>query len=196
MTSEALTDARDERLVILYRETHDETYYNELYARHHSRLTGLLRSFLRSHLEVDQPGVLNMVWTDFHQYCLSDSRLENVKAWLSTAVKHRALEQIRWHQRQKRGGGVGHFQLHNDFLTQEDSPIDHLLQQEMAECFKTAIKMLPEVQQEIVHAVYFQGNTLAEAAETLNLPIGTVKSRLHTALRTLRIKLEDKILVA
>lgn len=46
-------------------------------------------------------------------------------------------------------------------------------------------KLRPE-QQEILDLVYFKGYTQAEAAEELNIPLGTVKTRIRMALMQLR----------
>ena len=49
----------------------------------------------------------------------------------------------------------------------------------------TQIMQLPEAQRETVHLVYVEGYSYAEAAERLDIPIGTVMSRLATARRAL-----------
>lgn len=48
---------------------------------------------------------------------------------------------------------------------------------------------LPEAQQEVVRLRFVDGLDLQEIAEALEVPLGTVKSRLHAALETLRGKL-------
>jgi RNA polymerase sigma-70 factor (ECF subfamily) len=45
---------------------------------------------------------------------------------------------------------------------------------------------LPDAQREVVLMRFVDGMTLADIAEALNIPLGTVKSRLHKALATLR----------
>ena len=57
-----------------------------------------------------------------------------------------------------------------------------------------ALDDLPADQRAVVDLAYFQGKTLAEVADELGIPIGTVKSRLHRAfgrLRDLLAGLED-----
>ena len=44
--------------------------------------------------------------------------------------------------------------------------------------------------------VYLHGRTNAEAAELLGIPVGTVKSRVHYALRALRASVTDRTLLA
>ncbi len=43
----------------------------------------------------------------------------------------------------------------------------------------------------VVHA-YYRGNSIAEIARALDIPEGTVKSRLHYALRALRLTLQER----
>jgi RNA polymerase sigma-70 factor (ECF subfamily) len=54
---------------------------------------------------------------------------------------------------------------------------------------RAAVASLPEEWRSIVILAYYQGLTLKETAEALNLPLGTVKSRLHRAL----LMLHDQI---
>ena len=48
------------------------------------------------------------------------------------------------------------------------------------------LESLPEGQQEVVLLRFLEGLDLNEIAEALSIPLGTVKSRLHVALGTLR----------
>ena len=45
---------------------------------------------------------------------------------------------------------------------------------------------LPEEQREVLRLRFVDGLSLAEVAEAMDIPLGTVKSRLHHALQTLR----------
>ena len=46
--------------------------------------------------------------------------------------------------------------------------------------------ILPDAQREVLLMRFIDGMSLQEIAEALNIPLGTVKSRLHNALQTLR----------
>jgi RNA polymerase sigma-70 factor (ECF subfamily) len=48
-----------------------------------------------------------------------------------------------------------------------------------------ALETLPEFLRSAVALVYFQGLKYREAAEVLSVPVGTVKSRVHTAIMKL-----------
>lgn len=53
-----------------------------------------------------------------------------------------------------------------------------------------ALAHLPDLQRETILLRYYQDLTLAEIAETLNIPVGTVKSRLSIGLNRLKDLLE------
>lgn len=56
---------------------------------------------------------------------------------------------------------------------------------------RAALARLNEAHRAVLRECYFNGSTLAEAAQTLGIPLGTLKSRLSTALRHLRDQLAD-----
>ena len=75
-----------------------------------------------------------------------------------------------------------------DELTPEES---YRKKQEMQE-LRAAVRTLPEKMQEVIYLFYYAELSLAEIAETLHIPQGTVKSRLNTAKKRLREILEEK----
>lgn len=56
---------------------------------------------------------------------------------------------------------------------------------------RRAVYALPDPYREVVCLVYLEGFTCREAAEVLDVPIGTVKSRISGALRILRERLGE-----
>ncbi|MGH7144198.1 MAG: sigma-70 family RNA polymerase sigma factor [Planctomycetota bacterium] len=61
---------------------------------------------------------------------------------------------------------------------------------EEGESLRRAIAQLPEEQREVVLMSQIQGMMYEEIAQTLEIPVGTVKSRMHHALKRLRAILE------
>jgi RNA polymerase sigma-70 factor (ECF subfamily) len=55
-----------------------------------------------------------------------------------------------------------------------------------------AIREIGAEQGEVVHLRFAADLSYAEIAHTLGVPIGTVRSRLHRALKTIREKIKDK----
>ncbi|MCH8066690.1 MAG: sigma-70 family RNA polymerase sigma factor [Chloroflexi bacterium] len=62
---------------------------------------------------------------------------------------------------------------------------------EQSERVWSAITDLPDDDQRLIYLRYFLETSEAEAAESIGRPVGTVKSRLHRALKRLRRVIED-----
>jgi len=69
--------------------------------------------------------------------------------------------------------------------SQDMDPIEQFTLEEDSQAVRAAIDQLPESLRRVVLLVYFQGLKYREAAEALAIPVGTVKSRLHTAVARL-----------
>jgi RNA polymerase sigma-70 factor (ECF subfamily) len=54
-----------------------------------------------------------------------------------------------------------------------------------------ALRTLSEEHREVLVECYFRGSSVAQAAATLGVPPGTIKSRTHYALRALRLAVEE-----
>jgi RNA polymerase sigma-70 factor (ECF subfamily) len=54
-----------------------------------------------------------------------------------------------------------------------------------------ALDSLKPEHRTVLIEVYYRGRTVAEAADVLQIPVGTVKSRVYYALRTLRLAFEE-----
>jgi RNA polymerase sigma-70 factor (ECF subfamily) len=71
-----------------------------------------------------------------------------------------------------------------------DDPLDELISRERAQRLWEALGRLKAIDREALVAFYIQGQSLVEIAEALDVPIGTIKRRLHTARKRLRAELE------
>ena len=60
------------------------------------------------------------------------------------------------------------------------------------ECLRRALKALPPEQRTALELAYFGQLTQVQVAERLNVPLGTIKSRLALALRKLNVALSEK----
>jgi RNA polymerase sigma-70 factor, ECF subfamily len=56
---------------------------------------------------------------------------------------------------------------------------------------QTALARLSEAHRAVLRECYFNGRTIAETAQTLGIPVGTAKSRLSSALRSMRDQLAE-----
>ncbi len=76
---------------------------------------------------------------------------------------------------------------------QIDEPLDQLIDRERADRVWAALGRLKSMDREALDAFYIRGHSLVEIAEMLDVPLGTVKRRLHTARKRLKVELETSV---
>jgi RNA polymerase sigma-70 factor (ECF subfamily) len=76
---------------------------------------------------------------------------------------------------------------------ERDDPLDELIARERAQRLWSALEQLKPIDREALVAFYIQGHSLIAIAEQLDVPIGTVKRRLHTARKRLKAELEASV---
>ena len=105
-----------------------------------------------------------------------------LKNWLLTITQFTAIDRLRHERRQPT--------LHPDSIedTEESmlklSSSDALWQEGTA--LRLLLEQLPEEQTRLIDLAFYQGMTHTEIAEATKLPLGTVKTRLRSALQRLR----------
>ncbi len=70
-------------------------------------------------------------------------------------------------------------------------PLDALIARERAKKLWEGLEKLKPLDRETLVAFYINGQTLAEMAEAVDAPIGTIKRRLHTARKRLKDELQS-----
>ncbi len=78
------------------------------------------------------------------------------------------------------------------FVPDEEQPADaRIVEQQSAKQLRAAMSDLPKEQCALLELAYFEESTHSAIAKKLNLPLGTVKSRLRLAFSKLRAALEN-----
>lgn len=125
----------------------------------------------------------------------------NFRSWLLRIVTNTCYDHLR---SQKRRAAVSldemNEQAGNDLPltdeTVEDDPEAIILQREGFSGLMTAIEELPDWHRSVVVLIDVKGYDYQEAADILELPLGTIKSRLSRARATLRDRLIENGFVA
>lgn len=79
-----------------------------------------------------------------------------------------------------------------DSVGTSDRPEDRIQQVETQDCVRGAIEMLDDERRTILILRDFDGMDYEAISETLQIPIGTVRSRLHRARSELKIHLRER----
>lgn len=104
--------------------------------------------------------------------------------WLATLTRNRAIDVLRARgRRSKHDSTLAAEPPHEE---RSDTPEGNVSRAERARAVREAIATLSSDQREALELAYFAGLSHSEIAETLQQPLGTVKTRLLTAARRLR----------
>jgi len=109
---------------------------------------------------------------------------------------HNIYKKMRWlyvdrYRKQKNDPLFGAAQLYEEATTLPESHenADARLKREQAAHLQTAMQNLTVQHREIIRLRFYESKKYREIAETLNMPLGSVRSRLHNAIKSLRSKL-------
>jgi RNA polymerase sigma-70 factor (ECF subfamily) len=160
---------------------HQPAALTALHARYAARLHRRARRLVRHHEDAADlvQEVFLQVWRTAAAY---DPRRGSVEAWLMMLLRSRAIDQLRWRRVHQPGAaprpGLDHSRTAHDPLPVADVLTVH-----------RACRALPSGQRAVVELAYFQGLTCTETADALDIPVGTMKWRMASALDGLRAQL-------
>ena len=107
-----------------------------------------------------------------------------LRPWLMTVARRVTIDRFRARVARPLETGVAEIEP----LCEHADPYEHLLDRHM---LRAVLGGLSELHREALVHVYLLDRTVPEAAAALGVPEGTVKSRLHHALRTVRRLFEE-----
>jgi RNA polymerase sigma-70 factor (ECF subfamily) len=128
------------------------------------------------------------LWTTTASYRANDGQFVN---WLLTITRNIAIDLHRQKRKNERLVSLDEGQgSMTDMDHRSSLPEEAAIKEEARSQIRRAIRNLTGSQAQLIEQMYWQGYTLKEIAEHTQEPIGTIKSRLHQALRILRIHLQ------
>jgi RNA polymerase sigma-70 factor (ECF subfamily) len=107
-----------------------------------------------------------------------------VKTWLLSIAHHRILDELRARQRRPAGSAPGTVDA-LDLAAQDPLPDEALWREYQRQAIAEALAALPEPQRRALQLAFFADLTQEKVAEALHVPLGTVKTRIRSGLRSL-----------
>jgi RNA polymerase sigma-70 factor (ECF subfamily) len=173
--------ARLEDLLVLVAKG-DQPAYAELYERMSAPIYGLVRRVLRDPSQSEEVAqeVLLAVWRTASRF---DETQGSATAWVMTMAHRRAVDRVRSEQATAdRHHKFGQREVEPDY----DSVSDTVATQLEREAVRKCLEALTDLQRESITLAYYSGQTYREVAERLEIPLGTVKTRMRDGLIRLR----------
>lgn len=166
----------------------DEDAFRDIIAHYKNGLYAFLKRFLNHHDQVED--VFQETFLQLYNSRSSFDATKNLRPWLFTIAANKAKDALR---KQQRTAAISIGSLASpdemsfgdalDVIGSHDKiPLDALEQDETAMLVRQIISEMPENLREILILSYFNQFSYKQMAQMLSIPIGTIKSRLHTAV--------------
>jgi RNA polymerase sigma-70 factor (ECF subfamily) len=184
--------ATDEELLVRCRTNDDRTAFAELVHRFTPPLSRYLRRLVRN--EAAAEDLCQMTFLKLYTTRGSYDSRRPIRPWIYRIATNLALDSLRKAKGQRTvsleqpvgGGGPEQHRELVEFLRNRTPTPERLAENHEEEAWlHAAVDELPDQLRTTVLLIYFEGLTFPEAATALGVPIGTVKSRVHKALRHL-----------
>ena len=162
----------------------DEEAFSELYKRFSQVVYNLSYRVVKNKSDAEEvvQKVFVQIWNKAENY---DQGRGAVSTWIMNITRSRAIDKIRSLKKTRNNISM------DDTFLQFISPKGFIIEdaKEKREIIKEALSKIPPEQKTVVETIYFEGYTHSEAADYLDIPIGTVKTRLRLGI----LKLKDLI---
>ncbi len=168
-----------DELIVLIRARNQKAF-TYLYDNYHKALFGVINSIVNSQEEAEDvlQNTFVKIWNNFASYEEAKGRLYT---WMLNIARNMAIDSTRSkHEKIKTK-----IQSTSDTVYQKNNlVVDDTAHESIG--LKTILNDLKEEQKIIIDLAYFEGYTQEEISKKLNIPLGTVKTKVRQAILTLR----------
>ena len=186
--SSSFADCSDEELLALFRQGTIEAF-GTLVRRYEGELYGYLRRYLGDRDLADDvfQNTFLQLYTKIDKYEAG----RPVRPWVYAIATNQAIDALRRQNRHRavrlhaeadESGDTETPQLLALLESREAGPMEQLQIEERRQMIRASVERLPDFLKQVVLLAYYQGLKYKDVADILGIPVGTVKSRLHTAL--------------
>ena len=162
----------------------DHSALRALYERSH-RIVYTLAVRITGGRETAEEVTLDVFYDVWRRASDYDAVNGTVVGWIMNQARSRAIDRLRFEQRKKRV---------NPYAEEPDAGTaievhETMERAQLQNTLREALWLLTREERQAIETAYFSELTYAEAAERLNQPLGTVKTRIRSALTKLRTAL-------
>jgi RNA polymerase sigma-70 factor (ECF subfamily) len=182
------TQADDEWLLLRFRNHGDRRAFNTLVRRYEKPLFNYLYGYLHNRELAEE--VFQITFLRVHEKSKLFTEDRKARPWIYSIATHEAVDALRREGRHQAvslntehpSNENGRAQLGDMVEGDSPTPMEASSDLERAEWTRRAVIELPSHLRVVVLLVFYQNLKYREVAEILDIPVGTVKSRLHSAV--------------
>jgi RNA polymerase sigma-70 factor (ECF subfamily) len=160
----------------------DTEAFEAIYDRYADAVFGMVLRVLRDRAQAEEVAqeVLVEAWRTAPRF---DAERGSARAWLLTMARRRAIDRVRAAQAaDDREVRAASGQMTPEYDEVSEAVVTRLEAEEVRGCLET----LTDLQRESVQLAYYRGYTHTQVSHLLDVPLGTVKTRLRDGLIRLR----------
>jgi RNA polymerase sigma-70 factor (ECF subfamily) len=173
------TPTADDIVLIRRIEQRDESALSELYQQYGGLVYSIAYRVLQNSglaEEVTQDTFLK-VWNQIHTW---DAQRGKLTTWLLTITRYAAIDRLRQEQRRHTQSAISIDDLLNLIGSRDDTDWHD------GDLIRSLLRQLPVEQLQVIELAYFHGLSHGDMSKKLNLPLGTVKTRVRSGILRLR----------
>lgn len=160
----------------------DKHAFEQLYRQMRGKLVLQAKALLAGDIGAAEDAV-DEAFADLWSKPASFSAAGSAEGWLRRIVRNKAIDHVR---RSNKTNGQSPLDCAFQAPSLDRSPEESAIDQNSSHFLGQALKNLPGNQQEVLHLFYYVELSVQEIAEQIEVPIGTVKSRLFHGRQMLR----------
>ena len=174
--------SQDDSALLAYIAEKDQRALNTLYERYGTPVYSLALQVLRSEKNAEEvtQDTFMKVWNNPQQY---DSSKGRFISWLLTVTRYTAIDRLRAEMRQATTNADDLEYV--NVVSKTGIPEDPLRRD--GQLIRELLTQLPTEQATLVQLGFLQGMTHRELSEKLDIPLGTVKTRVRLGLQKLKV---------
>ena len=161
--------------------------FNEIIETNKNNIKNIIRLITKSENEDLEQEVYIKLWKNSDKYKEQGS----MKSWIGTIAKNTSKDYLKSAMVKNEQNSTSDEFVLTSIKDKKTTPEDRVLANERQKRIIKAIDSLKPKLRETIMLCEIYGYTYEEAAEKLNCPIGTIKSRIYNAKKELAEKLED-----
>lgn len=168
-----------DQLILQFQQKNVQAF-EKLYEMYHQSIYGVIHTIVKNEAVADEvtQDVFIKAWNNAAQYSAKKGRFFT---WLLNIARNAAIDKIR-----SKSFKDAQKNLDIDFSVYTTTTHNSLESQTNTIGIKTYVEKLTETCKTLIQLLYFKGFTQKETAETLEVPLGTVKTRARNCIKELR----------
>ncbi len=175
----------DEASLVALLKKRDRPAFEHMYRRYSSALLGILLKAVENEEIANDllQEVFIKIWKNIDAYLPERGRLYT---WMLNIARNTGIDYLRSKQSKQdnQNQTIDDVVYHVDRENQVSQQVDMI-------GIRSLVERLPPGQQLVLEYVYFKGYTQEDASRELNIPLGTVKTRIRAAILELRKEFKE-----